>query len=202
MAYSDYGGYVYRNRERVPSRSDWVPEPGSPARVDAAGRRTGANAFGGPHEGFAGHAVLETGPFFVSLKKNHCIMVHHRTTRVLRYYGAPSTVPQSGTGVDATEMQLGGGGGPRLTMIVETDEVRESTFVCAKLIEWKDGEAENVWTGWSAATAGAGRLDGPPEDPVTQAAARPAAEAREISCSRLVVPDRPPERQAGMDRVQ
>ena len=172
MACSDYGGYVYRNRKRVPSRSDWVPKPGSPARVTGAERKTAANAFGGPHEGPAGHAVLGTGPFFVSLEKNHCIIVHHGTTPVLRYYGTPRTVPQSGTGIDTTEMQLGGAGGPRLTMIVEADEVRESTFVCAKLIEWKDGEAENIWTGWAAATAGAGWLEGPPEDPITQAARR------------------------------
>ena len=165
MAYNDYGGYVYRNGKRIPSRSDWSQKPEKIRATVPAGMEPGVNAFGEAEEGPGGHAVLGTGPFFVSLEKNHSIIVNHGATPVLRYYGMPRGVPQSGTGIEAAEMQLGGAGGPTLTMIVENDEMRHSYCVCAKLVEWRNCKAENVWTGWSAAAAGAGWVEGPEEDP-------------------------------------
>jgi hypothetical protein len=73
MAYSDYGGYAYKNGERVTDRSDCIlsPEgikstPGMwPGWILQEGRS------GGSH-----HALMGDGPIFISLYKQSCLRVY------------------------------------------------------------------------------------------------------------------------------
>lgn len=83
MAYSDYGGYAYRNGERVESRSDATIGPdgdvfGSPgiwpgfAAMAAGGREEYEKRKEWP----SGHVVLGDGPIYVVLYKQSSVSIH------------------------------------------------------------------------------------------------------------------------------
>lgn len=73
MAYSDYGGYAYKNRVRVEDRSDTVLTPdgvqSTPGQWPGWTLEAGRN--GGSY-----HALLGDGPIFVSLYKQSSIGIH------------------------------------------------------------------------------------------------------------------------------
>lgn len=83
MAYSDYGGYAYRNGERVEERSDFTITPdggfGTPGiwpgfALVAAGKTKEEvdKALTYP----TGHAVLGDGPLFVALYKQSSVQIY------------------------------------------------------------------------------------------------------------------------------
>src|ERR1700761_5545867 len=83
MAYSDYGGYAYRNRERVIERSDFTMTPDGPFGVPGMYPGFAALAAGKTreealklHEYPQGHAVLGDGPVFVCLYKQSTLRVY------------------------------------------------------------------------------------------------------------------------------
>ena len=127
MAYSDHGGYVYRNRERVPERSDWAPDekgvnlgaPGDyPGFVAVLERGLSPEEYERQASGPRGHAVLGSGPIYVSLCKNYYVLVHHGRDEVL-YHAAPWSGPRSTGDRQATCLRLGGRKGPTLTLATE-----------------------------------------------------------------------------------
>jgi len=86
MAYSDYGGYAYKNGERVEERSDFtiMPDGSGVGTPGAWGGFAALAAGASPEEAkkFASypqhHAVLGDGPFYVGL---------HKQTSTLLYLG-------------------------------------------------------------------------------------------------------------------
>ena len=84
MAYSDYGGYVYRNGKRVVERSDWTITDDGKGFV-SPGTYPGFTALLANRQDVIndhnyGHAVLGTGPFYVLLYKQSTVNVYHKTT--------------------------------------------------------------------------------------------------------------------------
>ena len=81
MAYSDYGGYVYRNGERVEERSDWtITEDGK--GFESPGAYPGFAALLQNRQDVIdnhnyGHAVLGTGPFHVMLYKQSDVIIYY-----------------------------------------------------------------------------------------------------------------------------
>jgi hypothetical protein len=90
MAYSDYGGYAYRNGIRVPERSDYTINPdgtgfGTPGvwpgfAMMAAGAEAAAvcAAIRRPHH----HVVLGDGPILVGLHKQSVTLVYRNGERL------------------------------------------------------------------------------------------------------------------------
>lgn len=89
MAYSDYGGYAYRNGERVEARSDATISPegdvfGSPGMwpgfsAYAAG---GKDEYEKRKDWPSGHVVLGDGPIYVVLYKQSSLCIHRGTERL------------------------------------------------------------------------------------------------------------------------
>lgn len=73
MAYSDYGGYAYKNRERVVERSDAVL---SPEGVKSTPGMWPGWALPEGRTGSSYHALLGDGPIFVSLYKQSTLRFH------------------------------------------------------------------------------------------------------------------------------
>jgi hypothetical protein len=83
MAYSDYGGYAYRNGKRVEDRSDATISPdgdvfGSPGIWPgfAAYAAGGKDEYEKRREWPSGHAVLGDGPIYVVLYKQSRLTIH------------------------------------------------------------------------------------------------------------------------------
>jgi hypothetical protein len=83
MAYSDYGGYAYRNGKRVIERSDATISPdgdvfGSPGMWPgfAAMAEGGKNEYERRKNWPSGHVVLGDGPIYVALYKQSCLMIY------------------------------------------------------------------------------------------------------------------------------
>ena len=184
MAYSDYGGYVYRNRERVVERSDWAAgedganlgAPGAwPGFVAVIGKGMSPEDYARQAQGPAGHAVLGSGPIHVSLCKDYYVLVHHQRDQIL-YWTSPSGGPRSTGERQATILRLGGQKGPRLRIVTEEHPQTRSRVLYAELEEnaLDDGRDTVVWTGWSSSIAGAG-WDAHHDEHNPEGAARTAA---------------------------
>jgi hypothetical protein len=83
MAYSDYGGYAYRNGQRVAERSDATISPdgdvfGSPGMWPgfAAYAAGGKEEYEKRREWPSGHVVLGDGPIYVVLYKQSYVSIH------------------------------------------------------------------------------------------------------------------------------
>ena len=83
MAYSDYGGYAYRNGERVEERSDATISPdgdvfGSPGMWPgfAAYAAGGENEYEKRKDWPKGHVVLGDGPIYVALYKQSDLSIY------------------------------------------------------------------------------------------------------------------------------
>lgn len=139
MAYSDYGGYAYRNGKRVKDRSDVTITP----KGDAYGTP-------GSYPEFAqmkwpsGHAVLGDGPVYLVLLKTFAIL----------YKGfEKQDLPIDREDYDAKEV--------RRTIELDAYKVElvytleDNYYVYARLTQ-PDG---NLWHGWSGFGVGAGLED-------------------------------------------
>ena len=89
MAYSDYGGYAYRNGKRVEERSDATINPdgevfGSPGMwlgfADYA--EGGKDEYEKRREWSKGHVILGDGPIYVVLYKQNTLMIYHGPERL------------------------------------------------------------------------------------------------------------------------
>lgn len=91
MAYSDYGGYAYKNGQRVVERGDYTLTedggfespgvwPGFTAVAQGATQEEALAVASAP----TGHAVLGTGPIYVLLYKQYSISVYHNTNLLFR----------------------------------------------------------------------------------------------------------------------
>ena len=164
MAYSDYGGYVYRNRQRIEERSDWAPDadgvnlgkPGVyPGLVAVMEKGMSPEEYQRRAAGPGGHAVLGTGPVYVTLCKDYYVLVHHGRDEVL-YMAQAWNGPQSTGERQTTQLRLGGRDGPVLTLITETHPTTRDQCLYAELKERPNDAKPVIWTGWTGAQAGAG----------------------------------------------
>ncbi len=162
MAYSDYGGYAYKNGIRVEERSDCVLSPegikSTPGQWPGWTLEEGRS--GGSH-----HVILGDGPIFVSLYKQTYFRVFHLGVELniippFVQYG-PEAVIDYGerksfnpeffmersipleVGVDDTQITF---------WFIETDNY----YQYARVVQ-PDG---NIWTGFSGYGVGAGLEDG------------------------------------------
>ena len=164
MAYSDYGGYAYRNGQRVIERSDAVLSPDGvkatpgmwPGWVLPEGRHGGSY-----------HALLGDGPIFVSLYKQSTLMFHRLSDDVF-----PADVCVT-PDVAVHSMEWGG----KPYRYIETDDFKRSERPCVFEVDghritvyWREEDnhyqyAEVVqpdgtkWHGWSGYGVGAGLED-------------------------------------------
>ena len=76
MAYSDYGGYAYRNNERVTNRSDCVFDPNGEIK-STPGQWPGWTLPEGRNGG-SYHAVLGDDPFYITLYKQSSLAIYHK----------------------------------------------------------------------------------------------------------------------------
>lgn len=166
MAYSDYGGYAYRNRKRVTERSDWrLGEDGTnvgapeaqPGFASAIGKGMSSEEYERQVQGPRGHAVLGSGPIYVSLCEDYYVLVHHGRERLL-YWSCSFRGPRNSGELQATTMRLGGDGEPTLRIIVEDHPETRARVLYAELEEHRlEPKQETViWTGWSSILGGAG----------------------------------------------
>ena len=173
MAYSSYGGYVYRNRARVPERSDWslgrngenAGAPGVwPGFVAAAKGPEALEEYTQNPNGPSGHAVLGTGPYYVALHKNYYVTAHFGHSELF-YYTVDNVAPLPDGDNESphiVHLRLGGrtdarAEGPELSLLIEEHPEIRNQCLYARLRETDaEGLVEFEWTGWSAYGAGAG----------------------------------------------
>lgn len=163
MAYSDYGGYAYKNGKRIDERSDAVlsPEgiqstPGAwPGWTIEAGRSGGS-----------WHALLGDGPIFVGLYKQSTVALHRLDARIdlldtahnlqseqikeyegKRYIDAPHGLKNH---PEACRFEIDG-------HVLEVFWCEEDNFYVYARLTQPDG---NIWTGFSGYGVGAGLDDG------------------------------------------
>ena len=183
MAYSSYGGFVYRNRTRVAERSDWSLAPNGenagapgvwPGFVAAAKGPEALEEYTQNPNGPSGHAVLGTGPYYVALHKNYYVTAHFGHSELFHYTvdSVPGLHDAKDGSAHIAHMRLGGRSGaraegPRLALLIEEHPDIQNQCIYAQLRELDDeGLVEVEWTGWSAYGAGAGleaaeEYDGP-----------------------------------------
>lgn len=148
MAYSDYGGYAYRNGVRVIERSDATITPeGDTFGTPGMWPGFGMIADGVPHEEVTkriewphGHSLLGDGPIYVLLRKQWGAV-----------YKGPKMIADADRdfGEDSekhTQFEIDG----HTIEIVNTYE--DNYYVYAKLVQ-PDG---TTWHGWSGYGVGAG----------------------------------------------
>ena len=173
MAYSDYGGYAYRNGERVESRSDATIGPegdvfGSPGMWPgfAAYATGGKEEYEKRQDWPSGHVVLGDGPIYVVLYKQSSVSIYRGQER-LNELDLLNEMP-----TDATESWTNNTG--ETSVYLNTDYFKTTEEVCAFEVDgWRlevffrvednhyqyakltqpDG---NVWHGWSGYGVGAG----------------------------------------------
>jgi hypothetical protein len=176
MAYSDYGGYAYRNGVRVESRSDCTISPegdtfGSPGMWPgfAAFAAGGKAEYEKRQEWPSGHAVLGDGPIYAVLYKQSSISLH-RCGEALDMLSLLKDAPDSAI----TEWTDEEGKTHRWLntdhftssedcCVFEVDEwrlevffrIEDNHYQYAKLTQ-PDG---NVWHGWAGYGVGAGLED-------------------------------------------
>lgn len=168
MAYSDYGGYAYRNGNRVKERSDATIGPdgdvfGSPGVWPgfAAYAAGGTDEYEKRKNWPSGHVVLGDGPIYVVLYKQSDVRVYRGPERldgVELLKDMPADVVKScsiGKYLDTSYFS-----GTEECCVFEVDGWRLEVFFrhednyyqYARLIQ-PDG---NVWHGWSGYGVGAG----------------------------------------------
>jgi hypothetical protein len=79
MAYSDYGGYAFKNGERIESRSDAVLSPDE--IKSTPGQWPGWTLQEG-RDGRSFHALLGDGPIFVGLYKQSSLTIHRLSEKL------------------------------------------------------------------------------------------------------------------------
>lgn len=152
MAYSDYGGYAYRNGKRVEERSDATITPqGDTYGTPGSYPGFALLASGTPHEEVmkriewpSGHAVLGDGPIYLVLRKTYA-----------QVFKGPDKqdVDLDREDYEASEIRKEAEiEGVRIE-IVHTQE--DNYYIYARLTQ-PDG---NVWHGWSGYGVGAGLED-------------------------------------------
>lgn len=176
MAYSDYGGYGYRNGVRVEDRSDCTISPngdlyGSPGMWPgfAAYAAGGKEEYEKRREWPSGHVVLGDGPVYAVL--------HKQST--LRLFRGPEELIDKDfiktTGDDVIETWTDKDG--KVHTWVNTDRFKASEEVCQFEVDgvvidvyWREEDNHyqyvrltqpdgNVWHGWSGYGVGAGLED-------------------------------------------
>lgn len=175
MAYSDYGGYAYRNGKRVESRSDATISPdgdvfGSPGIWPgfAAFASGGKGEYERRREWPTGHVVLGDGPIYVVLYKQSTVTIHRGPEKLDELALLKDMPPEA-----VETWQLGG----ESHRSINTDRFRETEDCCVFEVDgWRlevffriednhyqyarlaqpDG---NVWHGWSGYGVGAGLED-------------------------------------------
>ena len=176
MAYSDYGGYAYRNGKRVEARSDATISPdgdvfGSPGMWPgfAAYAAGGKDEYEKRREWPIGHAVLGDGPIYVALYKQSSVSIH-RGPEQLDELALLKDMP-----IDAVEVWTDKEG--KTYRWLNTDHFKNSEDRCVFEVDgWRlevffriednhyqyakltqpDG---SVWHGWSGYGVGAGLED-------------------------------------------
>ena len=152
MAYSDYGGYAYRNGKRVEERSDATIGPegdlfGSPGIWPgfAAYIEGGLDEYERRQGWPAGHAVLGDGPIYVVLRKQWATV--YKLNEPLDF---PINRQEYQNPVDERyEVDVDG-------WKIEVVLTYEDNFYVYTKVTQPDG---NVWHGWSGYGVGAGLED-------------------------------------------
>lgn len=177
MAYSDYGGYAYRNGVRVEDRSDCTitPEgdtygtPGSYPGFALLGAGMDIADVKKRLDWPSGHAVLGDGPIYVVLYKQSALLLHRGPERLNEI----DHLSTQGEGVIETWVDKDG----KTHRWIDTDKFKLSELPCEFLIDgvkvtvfWRieDNHYQYVkveqpdgvvWTGWSGYGVGAGLED-------------------------------------------
>ena len=156
MAYSDYGGYAYRDGVRVVGRSDFTitPDggfespgmwPGFGAIIDGMSEEEAKKISGYP----SGHAVLGSGPVYVTMYKQSDISVYHNSELLFRphvHFNYDVDDHDYHGDIDFLGYRLG-------FRSIEDDNY----YLFAQLVE-PDG---TVWAGFSGYGVGCGLEDSP-----------------------------------------
>lgn len=162
MAYSDYGGYAYRNGERVPERSDAVlttegvqSTPGMwPGWLIPEGRAGGSY-----------HALLGDGPIHVGLYKQSSLSIHRLGKELdLLELAGPDAPTWEYEGRKYLDTDRYASSGDPLCLEVDgwviearfTDHATEDNHYLYVRVTQPDGV---VWHGWSGYGVGAGLED-------------------------------------------
>ncbi len=150
MAYSDYGGYAYRNGERVESRSDAVISPegiqSTPGAWPGWTLPVGRN-------GSSWHVVLGDGPLLLAMYKQSYLKAHSIDEGVVtELAGAPerSWSDENGEAAQRYEETIDG------HKIEAVFEQTDNYYAYVRLTQ-PDGV---VWTGFSGYGVGAGLESG------------------------------------------
>lgn len=161
MAYSDYGGYAYRNGERIEARSDAVLTP--------EGLKSTPGAWPGwslpeGRDCESYHVILGDGPVFVGLHKQSTFSVYFAGDEVDVSAELVAKYP------DCKE-EFGGREHANYGYFRERDETAEIDLPGGRRLEiyWTEDdnfyiyarltEPDAVWTGWSGYGVGAGLED-------------------------------------------
>lgn len=162
MAYSDYGGYAYRNGERVVERSDVALSEAGLAATPGMwpGWSIEAGRAGGSH-----HVLLGDGPLYLSLRKQSTVRLYrlHEEQDLLSLVAEPwiqvydhdpdkTRYINSDHGIASGEAMVAEFDGHRLTVYFTHED---NHYVYAQL-EQPDGV---VWNGFSGYGVGAGLED-------------------------------------------
>lgn len=165
MAYSDYGGYAYKNGKRVEDRSDAVLSPegvqSTPGQWPGWTLEVGRN-------GGSFHALLGDGPIFVGLYKQSSVTVSRLGEEI-----DPTTLLQKPEPGAIKEYQSEG----KTVHYLDSDHFREADKPCVLEVDgckieitWQEEDNYyvyvrltqpdgNVWCGWSGYGVGAGLED-------------------------------------------
>ena len=171
MAYSDYGGYAYRNGTRVVERSDATITPeGDTYGTPGSYPGFALMAQGVSHEEVVkrmhwpnGHAVLGDGPIYIVLYKQSSLLIHRGPERL-------DEVALLKTDAAIKRWEYNGESG----RYVDTEKFKESEAPCHFEVDgwkitvyWREEDNHyqyvrveqpdgNVWHGWSGYGVGAG----------------------------------------------
>lgn len=155
MAYSDYGGYAFRNGLRVEARSDAVIKPegdvfGTPGIYPQFGMlRAGMSQADvtATVDWPSGHVVLGDGPIYVVLRKQWVAGVYRGPVRLPQSAGIATTALAGDEGALALEVDA-----HRIEVVYLNED---NLYVYARLTQ-PDGTR---WHGWSGYGVGAGLED-------------------------------------------
>lgn len=165
MAYSDYGGYAYKNGNRVEERSDAVLSP--EGIKSTPGQWHGWTLQEG-RSGGSFHALLGDGPIFVGLCKQSSLSVH-RLGESLDLLALLKDAPPEAVNEYTHE--------GKTTRYLNTDHYKTTDEMCVLEVDghkievkWEEDDNHyqyvrltqpdgSVWTGWSGYGVGAGLED-------------------------------------------
>ena len=154
MAYSDYGGYAYRNGDRVEERSDCSLKPdgtvvGSPGQYPPfAAEARGEDMFDCMKLP-TGHVVLGDSPIFVALHKYFSVYIYRGGELVDAIHPDTEFWDNNKTSNEVESHAV------RTVDFVEIDVVfrhtAEGGFGCYVEVQQADS---TIWHGWTASVAG------------------------------------------------